>query len=68
MNQKRNISPIAPALVAMALWNNRYGAQRGGSMDFWDTLSDYEKRTCTELAEQIRKAPMAERTNREAGG
>lgn len=63
-DQKRNINPTAPALAAMALWNNRYAAQKGGSMDFWDSLSDYEKRTCTELAEQIRKAPMQEARSR----
>ena len=63
-NQQRNINPTAPALAAMALWNNRYAAQKGGSMDFWDSLSTYEKRTCTELAEQIRKAPMQEHNGR----
>ena len=61
---KRNLNPTAPAYVAMALFGKRYGAQRGGSMDFWDTLSQYEKRTCMQLAIQIREAPMQEGEHR----
>lgn len=57
-DQTRNLNPTAPAYVAMALFGQRYSEQRGGSMDFWDTLSDYEKRTCIRLAEQVRAAPM----------
>lgn len=57
---RRNINPTAPAYVAMAIWGQRYSAQRGGSMDFWDSLTDGEKRTCTEIAEKVRAAPMAE--------
>jgi hypothetical protein len=57
---QRNIRPTAPAYAAMALWGKRYAAQRGGSMDFWDGLSDYEKRTCRELAKQIKEAPLDE--------
>lgn len=59
-DQRRNLNPTAPAYAAMALFGYRYSKQKGGSMDFWDSLSDYDKRTCTELAELIRKAPMAE--------
>jgi hypothetical protein len=59
-DQTRNLSPTAPAYAAMALYGRRYAAQGGGSMDFWDTLSDYEKRTCIELAGQIKRAPMEE--------
>jgi hypothetical protein len=57
---KRNIRPTAPARVAMTLYNERYAAQRGGSMDFWDNLTEGEKETCTRIAEQIREAPMHE--------
>jgi len=65
-DQTRNLNPTAPAYVAMALFGDRYAAQRGGSMDFWDSLSDYEKRTCTHLAEQIKAAPMPQRPNGES--
>lgn len=58
--EKRNLAPTAPAYAAMALYGKRYSSQSGGSMDFWDSLSDYEKRTCTELAKQIKAAPISE--------
>lgn len=57
---KRNLEPIAPALVAMSLWSHRYAAQNGGSMDFWDKLSEAEKQQCVRIAEQIRAAKMLE--------
>jgi hypothetical protein len=57
---KRNIKPTAPARVAMALYSERYAAQRGGSMDFWDTLTDCEKRTCRDIAERVKECPMDE--------
>lgn len=63
-DQTRNIRPIAPALVAMSLYNKTYAAQRGGSMDFWDSLSPYQQRTCIELATQIRAASMQEDQSR----
>jgi hypothetical protein len=57
---RRNLNPTAPAYVAMALWGRRYSQQNGGSMDFWDKLTEYEQRTCRELAKQIREAKMDE--------
>lgn len=57
---RRNLNPTAPARVAMALWSERYAAQNGGSMDFWDQLREPEKRQCREIAEQIQAAPMKE--------
>ena len=59
-DQTRNINPTAPAYAAMALWGKRYAAQSGGSMDFWDSLSPDEQRTCQELAKKIKEAPMEE--------
>lgn len=41
----------------MVLYSSRYAAQGGGSMDFWDKLSEGEKRTCREVLEQIEAAP-----------
>lgn len=58
---RRNLSPHAPARVARALWSNRYAAQNGGSMDFWDSLREPQQQLCREIAEQIRAAPMDER-------
>lgn len=57
---RRNLNPTAPARVAMTLWSDRYAAQNGGSMDFWDTLSEAEKRQCRQIAEQIQAASMSE--------
>lgn len=57
---KRNMKPTAPARVAMALYCDRYGAQRGGSMDFWDTLTEGEKHTCRAIAERVKECPMDE--------
>lgn len=62
-NQKRNLNPTAPAVVAMAIWGQRYAAQGGGSMEFWDKLSPGEQRTCIEIAERVREAPMPERAH-----
>jgi hypothetical protein len=57
---KRNSKPTAPARVAMALYNERYAGQRGGSMDFWDTLTAGEQRTCRDIAERVKECPMDE--------
>lgn len=54
----RNLEPTAPAIVAMNMWGSRYAAQNGGSMDFWDGLTGYEQKLCTEIAEKIRAARM----------
>ena len=58
---RRNLNPTAPAIVAMNLWGHRYAAQKGGSMDFWDTLRAAEQNRCMEIAEKIQAAPMQER-------
>ena len=42
----RNINPHAEALMAMIVYGNRYARQTGGSMDFWDTLTRWEKESC----------------------
>lgn len=57
---RRNLNPTAPACVAMAMWGKRYSEQRGGSMDFWDKLSQGEQQTCIDIAEKIKAAPMQE--------
>ena len=56
-DQKRNLNPHKQARAAMYLFGKRYAAQRGGSMDFWDSLSDSDKRLCRKLVEDIEKSP-----------
>jgi hypothetical protein len=63
MSGARNLRPTAPALVAIAIFGRRYAGQRGGSMEFWDSLPDADKRLCTEWAERISSAPMMEHSN-----
>ena len=55
-DQTRNLNPHAAACVAMAIWGKRYAAQRGGSMNFWDSLTKGEKQTAAGIANNIRKA------------
>ena len=57
----RNLNPHKPALIAMWIWGREYAAQRGGSMDFWDTLSDSQKETCRECVKRLAKAPEESR-------
>jgi hypothetical protein len=53
---QRNLNPHKPARLAMALYGDRYENQGGGSMDFWDSLTDGEKRTCREIVSGISTA------------
>ena len=53
---QRNLNPHAPAIAAMYLYGSDYMNSGGGSMDFWDALSDNRKRTCRELVKRIRAA------------
>lgn len=55
-NQQRNLDPGAEAIAAMYLYSAEYAAQRGGSMDFWDTLPASKKRLCTEMVNKIKTA------------
>ncbi|MDB5584829.1 MAG: hypothetical protein JWR80_10005 [Bradyrhizobium sp.] len=57
---RRNLNPTAEAYIAMNLWGHEYAhEQRGGSMDFWDSLDEHRKQRCTELARLVRKADRA---------
>lgn len=56
--EARNLRPHKAARVAMILYNERYAfKQKGGSMDFWDSLTSGEQQTCRELVAQIEVAP-----------
>ena len=49
----RNLNPHKPARAAMYVYSTRYSQQTGGSMDFWDKLTESEKRLCRELVNEI---------------
>lgn len=52
-DKRRNLNPHAEARLAMALWGSEYAAQSGGSMDFWDGLSESRKALCVRLLNDI---------------
>lgn len=52
---KRNLSPTAPALVAMIIWGDEYARQDGGSMAFWDSLDKGRRRRCEMVVEALAK-------------
>lgn len=52
-DQIRNLNPHAEARAAMVIWSEEYASQRGGSMDFWDTLPDHRKRLCAKFVDDI---------------
>jgi hypothetical protein len=54
---QRNLNPHKSALLAMWLWGREYSQQGGGSMDFWDRLSESRKRICRECLDRLQKAP-----------
>lgn len=54
---RRNLNPHKAAVAAMWIWGKRYSEQRGGSMDFWDALTETEKRTARHLVTEIAVAP-----------
>lgn len=54
---RRNLNPHAEARMAMVIWSDEYAfTQRGGSMDFWDSLSEGRKRQAKELVDEIAAA------------
>ncbi len=56
----RNLKPHAEARLAMAMWSDEYAyKQRGGSMDFWDSLPDWKRKHCRSLVERIKKTDSA---------
>ena len=53
----RNLKPHKAAKAAMWMMGSRYSQQSGGSMDFWDNLSDGDKDMCRQLVKDIMEAP-----------
>lgn len=56
-DQTRNLNPHKAAKAAMWLYSKQYAASGGGSMDFWDSLSESAKRKCRDLVSGIEKCP-----------
>ena len=56
-SQVYNLNPHKPARVAMVLYNERYASQGGGSIDFWNKLTEGEKDTCRKIVSEIESAP-----------
>lgn len=52
----RNQNPHKAAVAAMFLYGSEYSRQGGGSMDFWDSLSDSRKNLCREMVSKIENA------------
>lgn len=50
---QRNLSPTPEAVAAMYVYSRIYAAQKGGCMDFWDSLPATQKLFCKELVEKI---------------
>lgn len=58
-DQARNLKPTAEAIVAMCIWGNQYSRRKGGSMDFYDSLTIGQKKQCAETVQQILDAPRS---------
>lgn len=55
---RRNLNPHAEAIAAMHFWSYSYAhEQRGGSMDFWDSLPEWKKNICRDAVKKIKAAP-----------
>jgi hypothetical protein len=55
-DQTRNLHPTPEAVFAMFHWHKEYAAQKGGSMDFYDTLEKWEKDFCRRAVKAIKEA------------
>lgn len=56
MSDERNANPTPEALLAMHMWGQEYSEQKGGSMDFWDKLSNHRKNICKRGIKRISEA------------
>lgn len=54
-DQTRNLNPTPAARVAMIIWGKDYSQQRGGSMDFWDSLSADQQNRCNHVVTDLRR-------------
>jgi len=58
---KRNQKPTPEAVFAMYHWHDAYAAQRGGSMDFYDTIGETHKTYCRRAVAAITEAARSRR-------
>lgn len=72
---QRNLNPHAEARLAMAIWGHEYAhEQKGGSMDFWDSLGPSRQAIVVDVLNSVLAALNAQgraairQNNREAGG
>lgn len=56
---RENLNPTPEAVIAMEIFCDGYANQRGGSMDFWDSLYDSQKDRCRLALAKIRAAERA---------
>lgn len=55
---QRNLNPHKAARLAMVIWNEDYAfKQRGGVMDFWDSLPEGKKWTARRALKAINDCP-----------
>lgn len=54
-NDKRNLHPTIEAQIAMRIYSYEYSHQRGGSMDFWDALSESDKKYIQGIIDIVKK-------------
>ena len=60
-----NINPTPEAVMAMVLWCEEYSHQNGGSMDFWDGLSEAKKGRCQYAVARVLAAAVCHKTLKE---
>ena len=51
----RNLNQQREAKLAMIVWGKEYSEQRGGSMDFWDKISESRQKLCIEWCTKLEK-------------
>lgn len=49
----RNLNPTPAARLAMVIWGQEYSQQRGGAMEFWDSLSEDRRKRCNHAVIEI---------------
>lgn len=55
-DQSHNFNAHAAARVAASIWSEEYAGQKGGMMDFWNTLPKWRKKIAAAQARAIRMA------------
>lgn len=55
-SRKRNMNPTKEAVAAVRMYSKRYAVSRLSPMNFYDTLSENEKRLMRDMVREIEKA------------